>query len=171
MAKKYIIEGVDYGRDLGAYLPSAPNFQYWEFVSSINAVRAGIANIPTESEWKNIEAYAKDILQPLRNIVGRIDISSGFRNEEVNNLAKSTNRSFHRLGMACDLEPLDVPLMKLLEEAMKMNVTEVIAEFFPHGWVHVGYQIGRPERKLKLKDNTHNFTVLTLKALKAIYPN
>lgn len=168
---KYILQGIDYGRDLDAYIPNAPNFQYWEVVSSPIAVRLGIKNIPTEAQWRNAEIFAVNVAQPIRNKVGRISFSSWFRNPQLNTAVQSGPTSYHLTGGAGDLEPAECTLMELLEEANKLHYSEIIAEYFPHGWVHVAYLKGDDRKKLKLKDPSHNSTRITIEELRKLYPN
>lgn len=169
MSKWLVLPDIDYGRNLDAPIPNAPNFQYGELVQSAKAVELGIANVPTEAEWKALETYAIFILQPLRNKIGRIKVNSGFRCKELNDVMGSSDTSFHRKGGACDLEPLDCSLMELLEEAYKLHFSEIIAEYFPTGWVHVGFIKGDDRRMLKLKDATHNYERVTIEQLREIY--
>lgn len=169
MGKKYVIDGVDYGRDLDAYV--SKNFQYWEFVSSDKAVRLGIKNVPTEAEWKRIEALVKDVVQPLRDKLGSpIIINSGFRCKALNDAVGSTDTSFHRLGCAVDIDSDNIPLKKILDAAYSLpKWSEIIAEYFPNGWVHVGYNVGDNRKMLKLKDNNHNYEQVSKVKLDAIY--
>lgn len=169
MGRLYILPNVNYGRDLNAKIPNAENFTYGEFVSSDKAVRLGIKNIPTEEEWIRVENLAVDILQPLRNKVGALNINSGYRCKALNDALGSSDASFHRTGGGVDLDPFECTLMELCEEVMKMNVSEVIAEYFPNGWVHVGYICGNTTKTLKLKDDTHNYSRLSINDLKGIY--
>jgi hypothetical protein len=166
-----VLPKVNYGRKLDDPIPNAPSFTFGEFVQSVTAVELNIANVPTEAEWKNIENFAVFIAQPLRNKCGRIKISSGFRCKALNSHPKigSSDRSFHVTGGAADLEPLDCSLMELLEEAYKLNFSEIIAEFFPTGWVHVGFLKGDDRRRLKLKDPTHHYAIVTIDQLREIY--
>lgn len=169
MSKKYIIAGVNYGRDLDANITK--NFQYWEFVSSDKAVRLGIKNVPTEIEWKRIETLVKEVLQPLRDKLGvSITINSGFRCKALNDAVGSTDSSFHRLGCAADVDSDDIPLKKILDAAYSLpNWSEIIAEYFPHGWVHIGYNSGDNRKMLKLKDSNHNYEKMSKEKLDAIY--
>ncbi len=170
MSKWLIIPNVNYGRDLDAFIPGAQNFQYGEFVQSQKAIDHNIANVPTEAQWKNIEAFAVFIAQPLRTKCGRIKISSGYRCQDLNDLLGSSEASFHRIGGACDLEPQECTLMSLLEVAYTLNFSEIIAEYFPDGWVHVGFLKGDDRRMLKLKDASHNYARITIEDLRKLYP-
>ena len=165
----YILPNVNYGRELTKTIPGAKNFLYGDFVSSELAVRKGIKNIPTETEWKRIESLAKDILQPLRNKFGPIKINSGYRSKELNIAVGSSDSSFHRTGGGCDIESNTIPLMTILNEVMTYPVSECIAEFFPNGWVHIGYLVGDARKNLKLKDDKHNYSKLSLEDLHKIY--
>jgi len=169
MAKKYILDGVNYGRNLDAYISN--NFQYWEFVSSDKAVRLGIKNVPTNAEWKNIEDLVKNVLQPMRDLLGKaITINSGFRCEELNMAVGSSNTSFHRLGCAADIDSDTIPLMDILNAVYGLpKWTEIIAEYFPNGWVHVAYKAGDNRKMLKLKDPTHNFKGVSKEYLDKLY--
>lgn len=167
--KRYVISGVNYGRDLDAWV--SENFQYWEFVSSSQAVRLGIRNVPTEAEWKNIELLIKEVLQPLRTKLGKpIVINSCFRCKKLNDAIGSSDTSFHRLGCAADIDSSTTPLMEILEVAYGLpKWSEIIAEFFPDGWVHVAYKAGDTRKMLKLKDAKHNFSRVTKEQLNALY--
>lgn len=170
MSKWKVLPNVDYGRDLDAFIPNAPNFQYGELVQSLKAVELGIHNIPNETEWKALETYAVFILQPLRNRCGRIKLSSGFRCKALNDAVESSDTSFHRRGGACDLKPQECSLMELLEVAYTLNFSEIIAEYFPGGWVHVGFLKGDDRRMLKLKDRDHHYARVTIDQLRKLYP-
>lgn len=172
MGKYAVLDGIDYGRDLNAKIPGAPNFEYGEFVSSETAVKYGIANVPTEEEWKNIEAYAVNIAQPLREKCGRIKISSGFRCEKLNSHPKvgGSKTSHHRHGKAGDLEPMDCSLMELLEAAAQLPYAELIAEYFDKdGWVHTAYDDGFKAGYIKIKDANHDYDRVSLDYIKQIY--
>lgn len=165
----YVLPNVNYGRNLEEFVTE--NFQYWEFVSSMNAVRLGIANVPNEQEWKNIEFLAKNVVQPIRDAIGKpLTINSGFRCKKLNDAAGSTDTSFHRLGCAVDLDSENIPLMKILEIAHGLPAySEIIAEYFPQGWVHVAYKEGDNRKMLKLKDPKHHFARVTIDTLRKLY--
>lgn len=142
------------------------NFQYIEFVRSNTAKRYNISNIPGENHWQNIEYLVEKILQPLRDKFGRIRITSGYRSEELNTLVKGSLSSFHCHGMAADIIPLKdkITNLNIIEYIYNnFDFTELIYEYPPNGWVHVGISKGREkERKLKLKDANHDYEIVTL---------
>ena len=166
---RHVYLDTDYGRDLTASI--SENFKYWEFVSSETAMKNGIKNIPNEQEWQNIEFVVKTILQPLRDKLGiPLTINSGFRNSKLNELAGGSETSFHRLGCAVDVDTHRIPLVQVLEAAYELpEWSEIIAEYFPQGWVHIAYKQGDNRKMLKLKDNKHHFSKVTLEYIQGIY--
>jgi hypothetical protein len=160
-------------RDLSTIIPGAPNFKYKEFVRSSTATRLGIDNIPKlEKEWQNMEKLAVNVLQPLRNSLGPIRITSGYRCKKLNKALKASRTSNHLLGQAVDIEPVGegitlVDLAKFIYS--KLEFRNLIAEFFPNGWIHVDYREGSNLRRLKLKDSTHNYEIITMEELLGLY--
>ena len=153
-------------------IPNAQNFKYYEFVKSYNAIRYGINNIPTDIQWENIERLAANVIQPIRNKFGRIRISSGYRNPKLNVLSGGSPTSNHCRGEAADIEPLEdgVKLIDILNFInFKLPFRELIAEFFPEGWVHVAYRENGNAKILKLKDSNHNFKRVTIDYINKIY--
>ena len=166
---KNVYPDVDYGRDLTQHI--TPNFKYGEFVASEKAMQYGIKNIPNEQEWQNIEFVAKTILQPLRDKLGiPLTVNSGFRNSKLNKLAGGSETSFHRLGCAVDVDTVKIPLINVLEAAYELpEWSEIIAEYFPQGWVHIAHKKGDNRKMLKLKDSNHHFSKVTLDYIQGIY--
>lgn len=167
-------------RELRATIPGAPNFQYWEFTKSDTAKRLGIVNEPNEAHWQAIEKVAVNILQPIRNNFGRVNITSGYRSPElciaigsyrtIN--GKITVTSNHARGQAVDIEPDDptIPLIDIMNFINnELDYRELIAEYFPEGWVHVAFREGGNDRLIKLKDHNHNFARVEMDYINAIY--
>ena len=159
-------------RDLNAKIPGAPNFRYGEFVKSDTAIRLGIENIPNEEQWQCIEKLAVNVLQPVRNEFGRLTITSGFRSVELCLAVGSSSASNHARGQASDIEPydVDIPLIFVVEFIHdNLEYRELIAEYFPWGWIHVAYREGGNIKKLKLKDKDHNYRVVDIEYIKKLY--
>jgi len=153
-------------RDLNKKLPMAPNFRYKEFVKSNTAMRLGIRNIP------NVERVAGNIIQPVREMFGPMRITSGFRSVELCRAIGSSSRSNHTRGEALDFEPINssVRLIDILKWIhTNLDYRELIAEYFPNGWVHAAYRLNKNVRKLKLKDNTHSYEVVSMPYILNIY--
>ena len=160
------------GRILTNKIPGAPNFRYGELVKSDTALRLGIPNIPNEIQWANLELVAQHVLQPVRDRWGRIRVTSGFRSPELCVAIGSTKRSTHTFGWAVDFEPVDTSI-KLFDimDWMYMNLAfdTLIAEFFPHGWIHCTYRSDSKRQRLKLKDSTHNYDIVSIGNLRRLY--
>lgn len=159
--------------DLNKKIPGAENFKYKEFVKSNTAIRKGIKNIPNDEQWKNIERLAVNILQPLRDKFGGIRVSSGFRSEELNKSIGGSPTSNHCRGEAADIEPLNdnVSLLDLVEFIYNnLEFRTIILEYPDNdGWVHVDYRQGGNIKRLKLKDSTHDYSIVSLKNLIEMY--
>lgn len=160
-------------RNLEDKIPGAPNFRYKEFVKSMTALRLGMSNLPTkESEWQAIEILAVEVLQPVRTKFGRINITSGFRSPFINKRIGGSTTSNHCLGQAADIEPLEVgvTLFDILQFIHnELPFRELIAEYFPNGWVHVAYRQYANNKTLKLKDDDHDFEKVDLDYISNIY--
>lgn len=162
-------------RDLDAYI-KMPNgidshFQYKEFVKSDTATRLNIDNTPTEDHWKSIELLVQNILEPIRTKFGPIRITSGYRSVKLCEVVGSNKNSNHARGEAADIEPIsDIPLMKIMEWiSANLNYRELIAEYFPDGWVHVAYRKNGNDKIIKLKDPSHNYNRVSIDYIKNIY--
>ena len=110
-------------------------------------------------------------LQPIRDHFGLIRITSGFRCLDLNRKLNSSDISYHTKGQAADIEPIkNIKLFDMLEWIhYNVNYTELIAEYFPDGWIHIAYDTHSSKRKLKLKDVKHNYNVVDIGYIKNIY--
>ena len=148
------------------------NFQYKEFIKSNTALRKGIPNIPTENHWQAIERLTRNVLQPVREKFGRVRITSGYRSPGLCEAVGSNKNSNHARGEASDFEPLrnNVTLYQVLAWIYRnLDFRELIAEYFPDGWIHVAYREGANDRILKLKDANHNYSQVELSHIQKLY--
>ena len=85
------------------------NFTYEELCHSSVAERKGLRNRPKTKEEEgvvieNLKALCMEVLQPLRDFLGKpVVISSGYRSEEVNKAVGGVKRSQHLKGEAADI--------------------------------------------------------------------
>jgi len=153
-------------------ISGAPDFTYKEFIKSPTAQRLGIDNCTSPYELKNIQSLAKNVLQPLREKFGGIRITSGYRNLQLNTAIGGSPSSNHCKGEAADIEPLqeDVTLLDLLNYINdNLPFRELIAEYFPDGWVHVAYRENNNSGVVKLKDDSHNYDIVTVDDINKLY--
>ena len=121
------------------------NFSLKELTRSQTAIRNGIINIPNQEQLVCLTALTTAVLQPIREVHGRVNINSGLRVLELNRKIGSSDSSQHVLGMAADLECPSIDNLKLaqwIEENLKFD--QLILEFYEKGeptsgWIHVSY--------------------------------
>lgn len=124
------------------------NFALKEFLVSQTATRHGIDMTPPPEIVLNIRRLVTTVMQPLRDVVGPLLISSGYRPEDLNSLIGGSKTSAHRFGCATDFysnhySPLDL-CNKIVE--LDLPFDQVIHEF--GDWVHVGIRWdNKPIRK------------------------
>jgi Peptidase M15 len=118
------------------------NFRLKELTRSLTGDRVGIDNTPNEEEIQNLKRLCENILQPARDALGRIRVSSGFRSEKLNKLVGGVSDSDHRLGFAADVIPLEVGTRKLANWVVQNcpDFDQVILEFGTlnnPNWIHL----------------------------------
>lgn len=138
--------------NLDAAIDGAPNFRIKEIVHSSTALAYGVDNTPTMQELNNAMYLARNVLQPIRDHFGKpIRVNSWYRNAQVNKLVGGSPTSFHRFGMAADIEFLHVndgELIDIFEFVYnELPFTELVAEELPNGWIHVALAKGREDEK------------------------
>lgn len=131
------------------------NFSLSEFTKSATADREGINNTPSAEEVANLRALTVNVLQPLRDAIGKpIRITSGFRSQRLNAAINGSERSQHVKGEAADF---------VVDGMSSANVADLVEELgLPYdqlivyapsrgGHVHVSYKgSGRPNRRERL---------------------
>jgi len=148
------------------------NFTLAEFIKSDIAIRRGIDNSLPIKYLEPIQYLVKTILQPVRDKFGSIKITSGYRSEELTEAVGSSMKSNHTRGLAVDIEPIDpdvslTDILKYIHDELEYK--ELIAEFFPGGWVHVAAEEGNNKATLKLKDSGHNYARVDIEEITSLY--
>jgi uncharacterized protein YcbK (DUF882 family) len=128
------------------------HFTLSEFTDSQTAARKGLHNVPSShsQEHKNIQRTA-EVMEQVRFILGNkpILISSGYRSPPVNAAVGGSKSSAHMSGLAVDFScpGFGTPkhICKTLEPHMReLGIDQLINEFPPSGWVHLGLSSGQP---------------------------
>ena len=83
------------------------NFTLKELTYSATALRLGIENEPSKEGIYKLTLLAAELLQPLRNAVGSIRITSGYRSPQLSELIGSSSNSQH-----CRYEAVDMQFVK-----------------------------------------------------------
>ena len=80
------------------------NFTLAELTKSNTAKRFGISNMPDKIGIHKLRLLATELLQPLRNAVGALRVTSGYRSESLNKAIGGSNNSQHTKCEAVDLQ-------------------------------------------------------------------
>ena len=117
------------------------NFALSEITHSNTAKRLGIDNEPTETHLQNMQHLVDNLLQPLRDAVGPIRVSSGYRNPSLNRAIGGSRSSQHCKGQALDLQFWEMGKMNnkviydwILKSGLEFD--QMINEF-NFAWIHI----------------------------------
>ena len=124
------------------------NFVLSEITRSNTARRLGISNEPTKKHMESLQRIVTNLIQPMRDALGPIRISSGYRNPQLNRAIGGSNRSQHCKGEALDLQFWKDGQMcnkEIYDWVIISNIEfdQMINEF-DYAWIHIS---------LKKKDN------------------
>ena len=87
---------------------NAKYFTLLEFTRSHTASLRAMDNNPPNDVVYNLEWLCSQALDPLREAIGSpVIVSSGYRCPELNNAVGGSPTSYHLLGLAADIYPLD----------------------------------------------------------------
>lgn len=117
------------------------DFQLWEFVTSQTAERYGIDNNPAEEAVQHLTRLCAKILQPARDKLGPLKISSGYRCPELNSRIGGSPTSGHKLGYCADVLPVNCSKLAFARYVSKnCDYDQIILEFGSSSepaWIHV----------------------------------
>lgn len=117
------------------------NFYLAEFTASQTAERHGIKNIPSPEIKQNLIKVSEG-LEEIRQLLGNlpIQISSGYRNPELNRRIGGARKSHHMQGWAADFtcwsygKPIDIV------KAIKNSGIEYDQLIEEGSWVHISFK-------------------------------
>ena len=117
------------------------NFVLSEITRSNTARRLGIKNEPTKKHMEGIQRIITNLIQPMRDAIGPIRISSGYRNPELNRAIGGSSKSQHCKGEALDLQfwkegQMNNKIMYdwILNSGLEFD--QMINEF-GYAWIHI----------------------------------
>ena len=120
------------------------NFTRAEIEHSNTAKRLGIKNEMSEEHLENMEMLITELIQPLRDSVGPIRISSGYRSKELNHAIGGSSRSQHSKAEALDLQFWSKGEMNnkviydwILKSGLEFD--QMINEF-DFSWIHISFK-------------------------------
>ena len=139
------------------------NFALSEIIHSNTAKRLGIDNEPTETHLQNMQHLVDNLIQPLRDSIGPIRISSGYRNPSLNRAIGGSVSSQHCKGEALDIQFWQMGKMmnKLIYEWILdsgLEFDQMINEF-DFAWIHISLkEKGNRRQVLEAFKNKEGYT-------------
>lgn len=119
-------------------------FSFAELSYSNTAKKYGIINEPNYQERENLRLLVVNVLDPLREALGKpIIVNVAYRNERVNKLVGGVPSSQHREGKAADIRCATIKPHEICAEIIRLKLPfdQMINEF--NSWVHVSYNDGK----------------------------
>jgi hypothetical protein len=117
------------------------NFSRAEIEHSNTAKRLGISNEMSEKHLENMQRLIDNLIQPMRDAIGPIRISSGYRSPKLNKAIGGSSRSQHSKAEALDLQFWEKGVMNnkviydwVLESGVEFD--QMINEF-DYSWIHI----------------------------------
>lgn len=157
----------------------SPHFTVGEMLRSGTAIRLGIKNVPeehpedgltNEEVVENLRLLAVKVLEPLRQRVGRVIVTSGYRCRVLNRAVGGVATSQHLCGQAADihvtanemcrkyariirqLTPFD---QHILEPAGSLQKRWIHVSYRPKGRGSVGVSDPKTKRMLPIRKARH----------------
>ena len=117
------------------------NFSRAEIEHSNTAKRLGISNEMSDKHLENMQRVIDNLIQPMRDAIGPIRISSGYRSPKLNKAIGGSSRSQHSKAEALDLQYWIGGKMNnkviydwVLESGVEFD--QMINEF-DYSWIHI----------------------------------
>jgi zinc D-Ala-D-Ala carboxypeptidase len=147
------------------------NFTLHELTKSDTALRLGLNNEPTKEGIIKLRLLAANLLQPLRNAVGSMRITSGYRSPELSKAIGSSSNSQHCRYEAADIQHISrgkMDNLKIYNALVDLdldfdqcilefgNATEYIDPTHP-AWIHLSWKISdnRKQTLVAYKDENN----------------
>lgn len=124
------------------------NFSLSEMLYSAKAIELGLPNDPTPRQLSRMMDATVNLYQPVRDGIGAMKVTSGFRSLELNAAVKGSKTGAHPAGWALDSQPQNVSLQEAMEWLWKskLQFDQVILELGKHhdrindDWLHLGFR-------------------------------
>jgi hypothetical protein len=120
------------------------NFLLSEITHSNTAKRLGISNEPNKEHLKNLQGLVREVIQPIRDGLGPIRVTSGYRSPALNRAIGGSHKSQHCKGQALDIQFWKAGKMKnkeIYDFVIKNNIEfdQMINEF-DFSWIHISFR-------------------------------
>jgi len=138
------------------------NFTLQELIKSNTALRLGIDNTPSKEGIMKLTILATSVLQLLRDRIGALRITSGYRSPKLNTAIGGSNKSQHTKCEAVDIQYVKRGRMDnlLIYQALidlDIDFDQCILEFGDStktsdptspAWIHLSYKITDNRRQV-----------------------
>tara|TARA_R100000329_G_scaffold60116_1_gene53878 strand:+ start:241 stop:711 length:471 start_codon:yes stop_codon:yes gene_type:complete len=128
------------------------NFVLSEITRSNTARRKGISNEPDKEHLANLQTIITELVQPMRDAIGPIRISSGYRSPKLNRAIGGSSRSQHCKGEALDLQFWKDGEMNnkviydwVLDSGLEFD--QMINEF-DFAWIHISFSSSKNRKQV-----------------------
>jgi hypothetical protein len=129
------------------------NFSLNEMTRSSTATKKRIENVPNDAQIENLRILCDNVLQPLRDALGPINISSGFRSVKLNTAIGGSSSSQHCAlkGAASDIDmgQRNAEVFNYIKDNLIWD--QLIWEFGNDenpSWVHVSFNEGHNRKQI-----------------------
>ena len=117
------------------------NFTLSEITRSNTALRKGIPNEPSKEHLRSLQLLIRDVLQPMRDELGPVRVTSGYRSPRLNRAIGGSKKSQHCKGQALDIQFWENGAMnnkKVYNWILKNKIEfdQMINEF-DFSWIHI----------------------------------
>ena len=117
------------------------NFTLSEVTRSNTAKRLSIDNSPKNQHLKNMQRLITNLIQPMRDALGPIRITSGYRSPELNRAIGGSKKSQHSKAEAVDIQFWSEGQMNnqiIYNWVLQSNIEfdQMINEF-DYAWIHI----------------------------------
>lgn len=128
----------------------SPNFKLSELLYSRTAVEKKIPNDPSPIQVARLTESCRSLFQRVRDGIGPMKVTSGFRSAQLNQAIKGSQTSAHMAGFGLDSQPQNVSLEDsmrwLYQHRSELKFDQAILELGNHhgqvsdDWLHLGWK-------------------------------
>lgn len=111
-------------------------------------------NEPPADVVERLEVLASTVLEPAREIMGPLAVSSGYRSPQVNAAVGGDKDSAHLYGRAADVQPVAMSCEQAMEKLAASSVPfdKAIWETRGHThWIHLQIRASGAQRRMLLR--------------------
>ena len=130
----------------------------------MTTTKTGLRNVPTTLHKNNLRLVCKYVLDPLREALGPIRVTSGFRSIAVNREIGGASRSFHMRGLAADIKSFrgDFETWDIAKAVVDLDLPIDQCIVYEGGWVHIGINTGRSRKQFLYKHSGGGYDAMSV---------